>query len=208
MKERSQQKVRMEVNVLCSSKVHSMMEWICPTKGQEVTVQNCAVRRQTRWWNWTVFDASTNPGREPLKINIGEGQVIAGWDQGIMAMNLALAWRGEKADLVIKSDYGYGDAGSPPKNPRFLYITVYSWWSWSYFDLYSWAPHNWSIDAKYNWWRGSRKILQISAKNKLSDEKLLEVALIQKFKRMMEMNKLERRISKRLRNTTWRPYLT
>ena len=24
---------------------------------------------------------------------------------------------GEKADLVIKSDYGYGDAGSPPKIP-------------------------------------------------------------------------------------------
>jgi len=24
---------------------------------------------------------------------------------------------GEKADLVIQSDYGYGDAGSPPKIP-------------------------------------------------------------------------------------------
>lgn len=60
----------------------------------------------------TVFDASTNPGREPLKINIGEGQVIDGWDQGIMSMKL-----GEKADLVIQSKYGYGDAGSPPKIP-------------------------------------------------------------------------------------------
>ena len=29
-----------------------------------------------------------------------------------MAMKL-----GEKADLVVKSDYGYGDIGSPPKIP-------------------------------------------------------------------------------------------
>lgn len=49
---------------------------------------------------------------EPLKIRIGEGQVIEGWDQGIMAMLL-----GEKADLVIQSKYAYGDIGSPPKIP-------------------------------------------------------------------------------------------
>jgi peptidylprolyl isomerase len=38
--------------------------------------------------------------------------VIEGWDKGIMTMKL-----GEKADLVIKSKYGYGDMGSPPKIP-------------------------------------------------------------------------------------------
>ena len=44
----------------------------------------------------TVFDASTNPGREPFEVIIGKGKVIDGWDQGIMSMQL-----GEKADLVI-----------------------------------------------------------------------------------------------------------
>ena len=38
--------------------------------------------------------------------------MIEGWDKGIMAMTL-----GENADLVIKSKYGYGDMGSPPKIP-------------------------------------------------------------------------------------------
>lgn len=61
--------------------------------------------------NGTVFDNSKDHG-EPLKIRIGEGQVIEGWDQGIMSMRL-----GEKADLFIKSKYGYGDMGSPPKIP-------------------------------------------------------------------------------------------
>jgi FKBP-type peptidyl-prolyl cis-trans isomerase len=115
-----------------------------PTKGQEVTVQY-----EGRLDDGTVFDASTNPGREPLKINIGEGQVIAGWDQGIMAMNL-----GEKADLVIKSDYAYGDAGSPPKIPGGATLTF--------------TVELLTIDG------------EVPAKNKLSDEKLLEVALIQK----------------------------
>ena len=78
----------------------------CPTKGQEVTVNY-----EGRLEDGSVFDRSMDHG-EPLKIRIGEGQVIEGWDQGIMAMKL-----GEKADLVIQSKYGYGDMGSPPKIP-------------------------------------------------------------------------------------------
>ena len=78
----------------------------CPEKGQEVTVNY-----EGRLEDGSVFDRSADHG-EPLKIRIGEGQVIEGWDQGIMAMKL-----GEKADLVIKSQYGYGDMGSPPKIP-------------------------------------------------------------------------------------------
>lgn len=78
----------------------------CPTKGQEVLVNY-----EGRLENGTIFDSSFDHG-EPLKVRIGEGQVIEGWDQGIMAMKL-----GEKADLVIKSKYAYGDLGSPPKIP-------------------------------------------------------------------------------------------
>lgn len=77
-----------------------------PQQGQEVTVNYVG-----RLEDGSIFDQSADHG-EPLKINIGTGQVIEGWDKGIMAMKL-----GEKADLVIKSKYGYGDMGSPPKIP-------------------------------------------------------------------------------------------
>ncbi len=45
-------------------------------------------------------------------MSIGTGQVIKGWDLGIMAMKL-----GEKAELTIKSEYAYGEMGSPPTIP-------------------------------------------------------------------------------------------
>lgn len=78
----------------------------CPSKGEQV-----AVEYEGRLEDGTVFDSSKNHG-QPLEISIGTGQVIQGWDQGIIAMEL-----GEKADLVIQSNYGYGDRGSPPKIP-------------------------------------------------------------------------------------------
>ena len=58
----------------------------------------------------TIFDTSID--KEALKINIGVGQVIKGWDLGIMSMKLS-----EKAELTIKSDYAYGAMGSPPTIP-------------------------------------------------------------------------------------------
>lgn len=69
------------------------------------------VNYEGRLEDGTIFDTSQSHG-EPLKLNIGTGQVIEGWDKGIMAMQL-----GEKADLFIKAKYGYGDLGSPPKIP-------------------------------------------------------------------------------------------
>lgn len=79
---------------------------IIPEKNQEVTVEY-----EGRLEDGSVFDASKNHG-EPLKFIIGVGQVIKGWDVGIGSMKL-----GEKAELAIKSEYGYGAMGSPPKIP-------------------------------------------------------------------------------------------
>ena len=77
-----------------------------PESGQEVTVHY-----EGRLENGTVFDSSQKHG-EPLKFRIGEGAVIEGWEKGIAEMLL-----GEKADLVIKSEYAYGKMGSPPTIP-------------------------------------------------------------------------------------------
>lgn len=57
------------------------------------------------------FDSSVDRG-QPFKFTIGQGQVIKGWDEGFASMKV-----GEKAMLVIRSDYGYGKSGSPPKIP-------------------------------------------------------------------------------------------
>ena len=57
------------------------------------------------------FDSSRGRG-DPFTFTLGQGQVIKGWDVGVATMK-----KGELSKLYIRSDYGYGDAGSPPKIP-------------------------------------------------------------------------------------------
>ncbi|GMH75754.1 hypothetical protein TL16_g06863 [Triparma laevis f. inornata] len=63
--------------------------------------------------NGKKFDSSRDKNK-PFQFVIGIGQVIKGWDVGVMEMSL-----GEKAVLEITPDFGYGDAGAsgviPPK---------------------------------------------------------------------------------------------
>jgi peptidyl-prolyl cis-trans isomerase A (cyclophilin A) len=54
----------------------------------------------------TVFDSSYKTNA-PLDFQVGVGQVIPGWDEGICLLNV-----GDKARLVIPSDLGYGAAGA------------------------------------------------------------------------------------------------
>lgn len=62
--------------------------------------------------NGTKFDSSYDHGGDPFKFTIGQGQVIKGWDQGVVGMKV-----GGKRRLTIPSDLGYGANGSPPKIP-------------------------------------------------------------------------------------------
>ncbi|KAA3459263.1 peptidyl-prolyl cis-trans isomerase FKBP15-1 [Gossypium australe] len=59
----------------------------------------------------TVFDSSFERG-DPIEFELGSGQVIKGWDQGLLGMCV-----GEKRKLKIPAKLGYGDHGSPPKIP-------------------------------------------------------------------------------------------
>ena len=52
------------------------------------------------------FDSSRDRG-EPFEFTIGQGQVIAGWDKGIMRMSV-----GERALLKIPASEGYGARGA------------------------------------------------------------------------------------------------
>ncbi|XP_050208313.1 FK506-binding protein 2-like [Mercurialis annua] len=59
----------------------------------------------------TVFDSSFERG-DPIEFELGGGQVIKGWDQGLLGMCV-----GEKRKLKIPAKLGYGAQGSPPKIP-------------------------------------------------------------------------------------------
>lgn len=69
------------------------------TAGDSVTVQYVGSLT-----NGTVFDASANRGTAGFTFNLGAGQVIKGWDQGIVGMK-----EGGKRKLVIPASLAYGD---------------------------------------------------------------------------------------------------
>lgn len=68
--------------------------------------------------NGTVFDASKNHGDGTFSFALGAGQVIKGWDQGVLGMKV-----GESRTLTIPADLGYGpnDYGPIPGNSTLIF---------------------------------------------------------------------------------------
>ena len=58
------------------------------------------------WSTGEEFDASWNRGT-PLPLTVGVGQVIAGWDQGLLGMKV-----GGRRRLTIPPELAYGPAGA------------------------------------------------------------------------------------------------
>jgi len=72
-----------------------------PERGQQVTVH------YTGWLeDGTKFDSSVDRG-SPFMFQIDVGQVIKGWDEGVMSMKV-----GGKRRLIIPPDLGYGARGA------------------------------------------------------------------------------------------------
>ncbi len=61
------------------------------------------------WSTGVQFDASWDRG-EPFEFPLGAGQVIPGWDQGIVGMK-----RGGRRLLVIPPDLAYGTQSPSPE---------------------------------------------------------------------------------------------
>jgi len=77
-----------------------------PKSGQRVTVHYTG-----KLTNGQKFDSSRDRGR-PFQFNIGRGEVIKGWDEGVMQMSV-----GEQATLTCSPDYAYGEQGYPGTIP-------------------------------------------------------------------------------------------
>jgi len=58
------------------------------------------------------FDSSYDHGGVPFSVQLGQGKVIPGWDQGVVGMKA-----GGTRRLLIPSALGYGAQGSPPVIP-------------------------------------------------------------------------------------------
>ena len=72
------------------------------------------------------FWSTKDQGQQPFTFSVGMGQVIKGWDEGMLTMAL-----GEKAMLKCTPDYAYGADGFPawgimPNSPLNFEIEVLS----------------------------------------------------------------------------------
>lgn len=88
------------------------------TAGQTISVNYVGVSYKTG----EEFDASWS-GSEPFSFQLGGGNVIKGWDQGLVGVKV-----GSRVQLDIPSDLAYGDdaAGGAPTGPLRFVVDVLS----------------------------------------------------------------------------------
>jgi FKBP-type peptidyl-prolyl cis-trans isomerase len=80
--------------------------------GKEAKKGDVVVVNYTGWLkDGTKFDSSLDRN-EPLHFEVGESNIIKGWNEGVAGMRV-----GGKRKLVIPAELGYGPRGSPPKIP-------------------------------------------------------------------------------------------
>ena len=82
--------------------------------GQTLTVNYVGVSCSTG----QAFDASY-PRKQPFSFALGQGQVIQGWDKGLVGMKI-----GGRRELVIPAALGYGATGSGSIKPNETLIFV------------------------------------------------------------------------------------
>ncbi len=117
------------MNLFSSNKVNSVIENQMPQTGftvEEVVLGQGAlvapgdmltVHYVGRLPNGQVFDSSLDRNT-PIKFTVGIGQVIRGWDEGLLGMRV-----GGKRVITIAPDYAYGSqaVGTIPANSTLIF---------------------------------------------------------------------------------------
>jgi FKBP-type peptidyl-prolyl cis-trans isomerase len=106
--------------IISTSTIDGMkIEVIKEGTGPAITNGQTAVMLYTgKLADGTVFDSTANHGNQPFTFALGAGQVIKGWDEGIVGMKV-----GEERTLIIPAALGYGAAGYPPVIPANATLT-------------------------------------------------------------------------------------
>ncbi len=100
------------VNNVANNEPQNTAPVVKPTPAPEIAKKGdtVAMNYTGRLENGTVFDSNVDPKFnhvQPFIFSLGAGQVIAGWDKGIVGMKV-----GEKKTLTILPADGYGAAGA------------------------------------------------------------------------------------------------
>ena len=90
-----------------------------PGTGKEAVAGSTAVVHYTGWLfepkaeaqHGAQFDSSRSG--QPFSFQVGGGQVIKGWDEGVQGMKV-----GGKRTLILPPDMGYGASGAGPIPPN------------------------------------------------------------------------------------------
>ncbi len=86
--------------------------------GEEASAGQTVVVDYTGWLaDGTKFDSSIDRN-QPLRFILGVGQVIPGWDEGVVGMKV-----GGSRRLIIPPDLAYGAQGRPPVIPANAELT-------------------------------------------------------------------------------------
>ncbi len=88
--------------------------------GPAVEAGQTVIVKYTGWlWDGTQFDSSWDSGTSYPVVNVGQAQVIDGWNQGLVGATV-----GSQLLLVIPPDLGYGDQvkGSIPANSTLVFV--------------------------------------------------------------------------------------
>lgn len=89
---------------------------VVPKKGDKITVHCTGYVAEGKKKFWSTLDDNS-----PFSFNVGLGQVIRGWDDGMMQMSI-----GEQAELTMSADFAYGAKGFPawgiPPNAALIFV--------------------------------------------------------------------------------------
>jgi FKBP-type peptidyl-prolyl cis-trans isomerase len=98
------------------TKLPDGLEYIDIETGTGAVVKDgSSIKAQYTGWlqsNGKKFDSSYDHGGQPFSLTVGQGQVIKGWDEGLVGMRV-----GGTRRLIVPPTLGYGAQGSPPVIP-------------------------------------------------------------------------------------------